>query len=328
MGPNFIDGKNMKGIIAGMGLIVLGALGMDAATCGAASEVEAAGAVATGAGSGVNAAGVAAAEERRVRCEFAFGDTVRSYSMYLPRELKEGAPLVVFTHGYGSNSRWKDGLNAVAEREGFAVCYPDGSPDSRGKQGWNVGYPSQYTMPDNEIEFFTALKREVCGRFRLSSDNCFMTGMSNGGDLCYQLAFTAPGLFRAYASVAGLLFEHVYLNNPLPQPVPFMEIHGDADTTSYWTGDHANKGGWGAYLPVELAVAELAVANRCTEISRSSFATLKDAERMVECTLYTGSPFGFDVRLYRIPGGKHSWGTGDVRTHELVWSFFAQYLKK
>ncbi len=269
-----------------------------------------------------------AADKSQVKCEMAFEDTVRTYTMYIPEGLKPGAPLVVFTHGYGSKSRWKTGLNAVAKREGFAVCYPDGSPDSRGKDGWNVGYPPQRTMPDNEVDFFRRLKREVCSRFSLSEENCFMTGMSNGGDLCYQLAFTAPGLFRAYASVAGLLFEHVYLNNPLPRPVPFMEIHGDADTTSYWTGDHDNKGGWGAYIPVPLAASTMAVANRCTVMTSSSFPAHKDPDRKVECTAYTNGPEGFDVLLYRIEGGKHSWGTDIVNTHELVWEFFARYVKK
>lgn len=267
-------------------------------------------------------------ERGKLRCEFAFGDTVRTYAMYLPENIKPGAPLVVFTHGYGSKNRWYKSLNAIAEREGFAVCYPDGSPDLRGKEGWNVGYPPQRNMPDNEEAFFAALKGEVCKRFSLSRENCFMTGMSNGGDLCYQLAFRAPGLFRAYASVAGLLFEHIYLNNPLPKPVPFMEIHGDADTTSSWDGDHENKGGWGAYLPVGLAVSEMAIANRCTTISRDSFPTLNDSTRSVEHIVYSNSPYGMGVEVYRIGGGKHSWGNKDLHTEEIVWEFFSRYLAK
>ncbi len=66
-------------------------------------------------------------------------------------------------------------------------------------------------MNIDEADFFAKLKEEVCSRFNLSRENSFMAGMSNGGDLCYQLAFTAPRtFFRAYASVAGLL-----LNAPI-----------------------------------------------------------------------------------------------------------------
>ncbi len=75
-----------------------------------------------------------------------YGDTVRTYRMYLPDAVKEGAPLVVYTHGYGSKTRWRNDLNAVADSCGFAVCYPDGMPDSRGNESWKVGYPSQAAM--------------------------------------------------------------------------------------------------------------------------------------------------------------------------------------
>lgn len=259
---------------------------------------------------------------------FAYGDTVRTYRMYIPEGIQPGAPLVVYTHGYGSKTRWRTGLNGTARANGFAVCYPDGSPDSRGKDGWKVGYPPQESMTIDEADFFRALKEEVCSRFNLSRQNAFMAGMSNGGDLCYQLAFTAPGLFRAYASVAGLLFECTYLNNPLPQPVPFMEIHGDADKTSMWEGDHLNAGGWGSYIPVPLAVETMAVANRCTTIATDTFPTLADPERIVTHTVYGGAPSGFDVEVYRIQGGPHSWAVKDLPTHELIWRFFSRYLAK
>lgn len=271
--------------------------------------------------------GVSAQETERVKYEFESQGKTRTYAMYLPANLKEGAPLVIYTHGYGSKSRWKKGLNAVADKEGFAVCYPDGYPDSRGKDGWNVGYPSQVGMDVDEAVFFRDLNKEVCRRFKLSEENVFMTGMSNGGDLCYQLAFTAPGLYKAYASVAGLLFEHVYMNNAVPKPVPFMEIHGDADKTSMWTGDHAGAGGWGAYVAVPIAVGEMAVANKCVDVKEECFPTLKDEKRMVTHTVFTSSPYGFDVELYRIEGGPHSWGTGDLATEEIVWRFFSRFVK-
>lgn len=258
--------------------------------------------------------------------QFAYGDTVRTYAMYLPKDLKPGAPLVIYTHGYGSKTRWRTGLNGTAEREGFAVCYPDGAPDSRGKDGWKVGYPPQESMTIDEADFFTKLKEEVCSRFNLSRENSFMAGMSNGGDLCYQLAFTAPGLFRAYASVAGLLFECTYLNNPLPQPVPFMEIHGDADKTSMWEGDHENTGGWGRYIPVPLAVSTMATANRCCSMRTETFPTLTDSTRLITRTIYYDAPSGFDVEVYKVGGAPHSWHVKDVNTHEVVWRFFKQYL--
>ena len=252
------------------------------------------------------------------------GDTVRTYAMYLPASLQPGAPLVVYTHGYGSKTRWRDDLNQAAARHGFAVCYPDGAPDTRGKDGWMVGYPPQYNMRGDEIQFFRALLDKVCADYNLSRQNVFMAGMSNGGDLCYQLAYTCPELFRAYASVAGLLFEWVYLQFSITRPVPFMEIHGNRDTTSYWTGDHTNKGGWGKYIPVPLAVSSVAVANRCMTMTCDTIPSLRGGK--VFHTLYSDAPSGCDVEVYEVDGAKHSWHAKDFPTSETILRFFLRYM--
>lgn len=250
----------------------------------------------------------------------------RIYYMFIPESAKAGAPLVIYTHGYGSKTFWREDLNAAAERHGFAVCCPVGAPDTKGKAGWFVGYPSQSNMDPHEEKFFAALSDEVCRRFNLSRENVFLTGMSNGGDLCYQIIYTKPDLFRAYASVAGLTFEYAY-KNKLTKPVALLEIHGDNDHTSMWGGDHENSGGWGAYIPVPLAVASIAANNRCTVMKTSSTPSKADPKRSIDITSYSGAPSGKDVILYKVEGGKHSWHDKDVDTGEIIISFFSRYVK-
>lgn len=258
----------------------------------------------------------------------AYADTVRTYSMYIPGNIRAGAPLVVYTHGYGSGKRWVGDLNEAADAHGFAVCYPDGAPDDRGKDGWFVGYPTQWHMDKNEEDFFEALLDEVCSRYGLSRENVFLAGMSNGGDLCYQLAYTRPNLFKAYASVAGLTFEWMYNERRLSEPVSFMEIHGDNDMVSMWQGDHENKGGWGAYIPVPLAVAAIAANNRCATMATDSFPTLDDSARMVIRTVYSNAPSGKDVVVYEVRGAGHSWHAKDLPTSEIIWQFFEATMKE
>lgn len=271
---------------------------------------------------------MSAQKQDRPKYSFNYADTVRTYGMYVPQNLAKGAPLVVYIHGYGSKTRWRPDLNVAADKYGFAVCYPDGMPDSRGKDGWKVGYPPQESMQIDEADFFRKLLDEVCARFNLSRENVFSAGMSNGGDLCYQFAYTDPELFRAYASVAGLTFECTYLNNMLTVPVPFLEIHGNADKTSMWQGDHENTGGWGAYIPVPLAVASIAYNNRCTKLTTDTIASKADSNRMITRYVYSGAPSGMDVVVYEIDGGAHSWANKDLDTGEIIWQFFAPYVKK
>ncbi|MBQ5814530.1 MAG: hypothetical protein IIW30_00975, partial [Flavobacteriales bacterium] len=65
-----------------------------------------------------------------------------TYHLYKPQGLPAGAPLVMVFHGYGSGTTppLYYGINPVADREGFAVCYPTGPKDFRGNHCWAVGY--------------------------------------------------------------------------------------------------------------------------------------------------------------------------------------------
>lgn len=70
----------------------------------------------------------------------------RTYRLYLPEGVPDNAPLVFVLHGYGGNFNLdRYGMNEAADRHGFAVCYPQGVKDGRGKTCWNVGYRSRPT---------------------------------------------------------------------------------------------------------------------------------------------------------------------------------------
>src|SRR6056297_1140274 len=68
----------------------------------------------------------------------------RSYFLYLPDDIAPGAPLVFVLHGYTSTAEGiidNYGMNAVADANGFAVCYPQGSQDLTGTNFWNIEFP-------------------------------------------------------------------------------------------------------------------------------------------------------------------------------------------
>lgn len=93
-----------------------------------------------------------------------------------------------------------------------------------------------------------------------------------------------------------------------------------------WQGDHLNTGGWGAYIPVPLAVAAVAANNRCTTVSTDTFPAKLDPSRLVTRTVYGDAPSGCDVIVYEIDGGEHSWADKDVDTSKILWNFFSRYL--
>ena len=175
------------------------------------------------------------------------GGIERTYRLHLPEGLAENAPLVIVLHGYGGEALpERFGMNETADRHGFAVCYPQGERDGRGKTCWNVGYPFQADMAVDDVRFLDDLIRHLRKKHRLSRRNVFCTGMSNGGDMCYLLASRRPETYAALGPVAGFMSVEILRSDRSPHPVPLFEIHGTEDRTTLWEGDLRNEGGWGA----------------------------------------------------------------------------------
>ena len=255
------------------------------------------------------------------------GGVERTYRLHLPANLPDNAPLVIVLHGYGGDANPEAfGMNATADRHGFAVCYPQGERDSRGKRGWNVGYPSQAEMPIDDVQFLEDLIGHLHRHYGLSRRNVFCTGMSNGGDMCYLLAAQRPDLFAALGSVAGFMSVAILREDKSLQPVPLFEIHGTADPTTRWEGDLTGEGGWGAYLPIPMAVGYWAAKNKCLEHRIDTLSRGADGLQVI-AHRYTGGTDGNEVWLYETLGGKHSWKKTGVDTCEELWRFFSRYVR-
>ena len=250
-----------------------------------------------------------------------------TYHLYRPANLPENAPLVVMFHGYGSRSKpERYGLHLAADRHGFAVCYPRGVKDSRGKDCWNVGYSFhlESNLKRDDVGFACHLVRHLQKEYNFSRENVFATGHSNGGEMCYLLAYERPDVFAAVAPVAGLMMEWMYRDLRAKCPVPIFEIHGTGDKTSKWEGDPDNKYGWGAYLAVPQAVGYWVAVNRCTHCESEVLPVLRNK---VTAHRYLDGENGCEVWLYEIENGSHSWMNEDLDVAEHIWSFFSKYLK-
>jgi polyhydroxybutyrate depolymerase len=255
----------------------------------------------------------------------------RTYWLYIPEGLNEGAPLVLVLHGYGGKADgYRPEMMDVAKEKGFAVCYPQGAKDAKEKNCWNVGYPFQEGLKTDDVDFICDLARHLQKKHGLSRENTFLTGMSNGGEMCYLMATVRPDEFAAYAPIAGLTMEWSYKKYTPKKAVPLMEVHGTLDKTSKWEGDPQNKGGWGAYIAVPQAVALWAAEARCTHEITEELPTKRN--KVILHRYMGGDPAWEDgpaveVRLYEVIGGKHTWALGDMDTCNEIWNFFSLYLR-
>ena len=265
--------------------------------------------------------GQTAIERRCIHGTFKHQGMTRDYYLYTPENLKKGAPLVLCLHGYGgSGAHGNADLMDAADRHGFAICYPDGSPDPRGYKSWNVGYPFQKGMKTDDVDLMVKLSKHL--KKEHGFKDAFLTGMSNGGEMCYLTAQRKPKAFKAIASIAGLTLTDMM---PLKykEPVPFMEVHGTEDRVSEWTGDPEDKGGWGAYMAVPAALSHIIAANGCVS---ETITALPRKEGRNQVILHHFQGGKADVLVYKVIGGDHSWSDKDMDTCDAVLEFFSHYL--
>ena len=252
---------------------------------------------------------------------------MRQFVMYLPDGLQPDAPLVFMLHGYDAGILRDNLMIAVADRHGFAVCMPQGLIDPQGKTSWNVGYSFQQGWQVDDVKALCGIARHVQKRYRLSRENTFLTGFSNGGEMCYLLAYSKQSTFKALASIAGMTMTWIYQQMTTPRPIPIMEIHGTEDRVSEWTGDLDNKGGWGSGLPVPFGIHYWVAKNGCTreEVERVESLQATEGHPVIKHR-YSGGTTGCDVWLYEVVGGVHSWHTKDINVGEEIWQFFSRYV--
>jgi polyhydroxybutyrate depolymerase len=174
----------------------------------------------------------------------------RSYALHLPPAARGDAllPLVIAFHGGGGNAKGFQeyaGLDAIADREGFAVVYPNGtgrwSTDAArsgryfpvGTKGgfntWNAGRCCGYAL-DNEIDDVGFARRvidSVAEHARIDRGRIYATGHSNGAMMGYRLVAEAAGEIAAIAPVAGAM--NLRADFAPSRPVPVLHIHSVDD---------------------------------------------------------------------------------------------------
>src|SRR5690606_4645641 len=105
----------------------------------------------------------------------------------------------------GKALRALSGLDALAERDGFLIAYPD-SVDLY----WDDGRPRPSWFPEPEpvddIGFLAALIDDVSARYTVDPARVVLTGLAQGGELAYAAACQMPERFAAVAVVGATMW--------------------------------------------------------------------------------------------------------------------------
>ena len=266
-----------------------------------------------------------AQEHKQIRVD----NLQRDYIIYLPKGLPKDAPLVMAFHGYTGNAKDMMAdfrMNAVADKNGFAVCYPQGLIDQKGNSFWQVGYSFHKEHPVNDVKFICSLTSLLQSKYQLSKRNTFITGISNGGDLCNTLICKTAGVFKAAAPLLGCIMKNLMDSCNNSKPMPVLLLNGLKDETTFWAGDMKDEQGFGPYLPTK-AMLDFHLANNGSAIAKKDTlmgnTLVKDDYIMRE--QFTNSSTANQVWMYTVKNGGHSIPQY-IHMADEVWRFFSLYL--
>ncbi len=261
----------------------------------------------------------------------------------------EPLPLVVMIHGCRESAEaFERGsrMNAVADRVGFAVLYPDQATFANIRRCWNWFEPNT-AAGNGECAIVLEMINVARQLIAIDRARVYVAGMSSGGALAALLAYHHPDVFAAAAVHSGLppmmppsaaaaisamekgvrvdpeALADSYWNTHEVSPPPLIILHGDADQTVTARNATGLIKVWEKLLETAPQAAQLAREEReftATESVRGySQIDLQREGRIV-------------VRSLRIHGLAHAWSGGDPElpfndaegpdASAAIWKFF------
>jgi poly(hydroxyalkanoate) depolymerase family esterase len=189
------------------------------------------------------------------------GTPERRWRLYVPtrRTGASAAPLLVFLHGCtqdADDAARGTRLDALAERHGVVVLYPEQPAGANALRCWNWFDPAHQQRGSGEPAMLAALVDRVAREQRVDRTRVHVAGVSAGGAMALLLASGHPERFASATSASGVpvgavsgaaqawqvMRSGASVEQAAPaavrtrmaaraRVVPLLVLHGGADTT-------------------------------------------------------------------------------------------------
>lgn len=279
----------------------------------------------------------------------------RFYEIHVPPSYNKSmpTPVVLLFHGGGGDPggiRYESNMDRTADRGGFIVVYPAGTPARRFLKNrlllWNDGRPDnkgKYSKVD-DVAYVEALLDDLSKLFNVDKKRIYACGYSNGAQFTYRLAKRRSDLIAAIAVVAGQRPPNDSFDPAPSRPLSVMQFAGLQDKIGPYGGGSppAGAGLTAIAEPVIETVKSWADVNKCP--SRPA-----EEKRIGNAVMLRYGPCegGAEVVLWTLEDGGHTWPDGrvipnaemlglgklgnvnrDINASDLMWDFFKKHAFK
>ena len=265
----------------------------------------------------------------------------RKYIVYLPKTkilAEEKIPLLLMLHGrFGTAKLMMEGynMNAIADRERFAILYPEGFnrswADGRG------GTPADKNNI-NDVKFIESVIQRVAANYPIDQNHIFITGHSNGGFMTQRMLIEKTNLFKAGISVTAHISKNVLMNSTPSNPISVAFISGTEDPLVPYEGGYVVDGE--EVLGAEDSTRRWIEWNQCSKQPIVEKINRQRDETSLEIYSYQECKENVRVRLYKLIGAGHMWPglsqkipfinlgkeTKELNASEEIWNFFKLHL--
>lgn len=132
----------------------------------------------------------------------------RSYLTYVPASIKDHATgIVVMLHGCtqtGADFAAGTAMNALAEREGFVVVYPQQARGSNAQSCWNWFSRNDQCRGEGEPAILAGITQQVMAEHGVGAGHTFIAGLSAGAAMAIIMGRVYPDIFAAVGVHSGL----------------------------------------------------------------------------------------------------------------------------
>lgn len=283
----------------------------------------------------------------------------KSYKLYTPDSVAntENKPLVVMLHGCTQDAnQFAAGtqMNAVADREGFRVLYPEQSTSADIQRCWKWFETAHQSRGRGEPAVLAGLVEQVIEQKSVDSDQVYVGGLSAGGAMAGVMGATYPDIFKAVGVASGLEYKAgttqlealTAMSNGGPDPVrqgrlafeamgshaqvvPTIVFHGTADYTVNVINGNQTLSQWATTNDLVLGGRGL-----ITDVASERFDRQVPNGRSYTEEVYKHKQTNQEVlRKILVNGMGHAWSGGSTQgsytdprgpnASEMMWTFFS-----